>query len=212
MAKDKDIDKKPSRRGRPPKYSPERVDKFLTTLCSINPKTGVRYRLSDAAEAAGVTMDTVTTWIRMDIDGFRAKYIEAQRAMALFLYDEILTISDDKSKDTITDPLGNPIADKEWINRSRLMVDTRKFALAKLLPKIFGDNIKVDHEVKGGITINIQPAQLAGNANMQLATEEDQVDLKRDISLLTPEAILDLKRRGIEIEDAQIEEEYGDGD
>ena len=60
------------------------------------------------------------------------------------LADEILEIADDTSKDTITTEGGNETANHEWIARSRLMVDARKWLLSKRLPKKYGDKTAVD--------------------------------------------------------------------
>ena len=60
------------------------------------------------------------------------------------LADEMLEIADDTSRDTITTEGGNETANHEWIARSRLMVDVRKFLLSKRLPKKYGDSSKVD--------------------------------------------------------------------
>ena len=52
--------------------------------------------------------------------------------------EEILEISDDSSQDTYLTEQGAK-ADNEWINRSRLRVDTRKWLLSKCLHKVYGD-------------------------------------------------------------------------
>ena len=50
------------------------------------------------------------------------------------------------------------VADNEWINRSRLRVDTRKWLMGKLAPKKYGD--KVQQEISGDLSIKtvvVQP-------------------------------------------------------
>jgi hypothetical protein len=56
--------------------------------------------------------------------------------------------------DCITTSDGKPIVDHENIQRSRLRVDARKWAAARLAPRKYGDHIS--HDVKGG-GINFQP-------------------------------------------------------
>ena len=51
---------------------------------------------------------------------------------------------------------GKTIVDHENIQRSRLRVDARKWAAARLAPKKYGDRVEHDH--KGGL--NFQPAVL----------------------------------------------------
>jgi hypothetical protein len=60
--------------------------------------------------------------------------------------DEIIKLSDDGTQDTITDPDGKERADHEWIGRSKLRIDTRKFLMAKICPKIYGEKIEVQSE------------------------------------------------------------------
>lgn len=66
--------------------------------------------------------------------------------------DEIIEISDDSSGDVIVDDEGNTRTDAERVARSRLRVDTRKWMLSKMLPKIYGDKIETTH--KGEVTFN----------------------------------------------------------
>jgi hypothetical protein len=59
------------------------------------------------------------------------------------LIDEILEIADNTSHDTILKTDGNSnkkrVCNSEWIARSRLRIDTRKYLAGKLCPKIYGD-------------------------------------------------------------------------
>jgi hypothetical protein len=61
--------------------------------------------------------------------------------------DEILEISDAAKGDFIEDENGGKTVDHEAIARARLRVDSRKWMLSKMLPKIYGD--KVVNEVVG---------------------------------------------------------------
>ncbi len=53
------------------------------------------------------------------------------------LVDEIIDIADDSSNDRIIDD-GRERCNGEYIARSRLRVDTRKWLASKLAPKIYG--------------------------------------------------------------------------
>src|SRR5258705_9329614 len=72
--------------------------------------------------------------------------------------------------DCITTSDGKTIVDHENIQRSRLRVDARKWAAARLAPKKYGDHIS--HEVKGPGP-NFQPAQPHDEFARQLAYDED---------------------------------------
>jgi len=77
---------------------------------------------------------------------FQDKYAQAREAQADYLLEELLDIADDKSGDTYEDAKGNIKVDHENINRSRLRVDTRKWVIAKLAPKKYGDRVALDPE------------------------------------------------------------------
>lgn len=78
---------------------------------------------------------------------FRAQYMQAKMAQAELMAEECVEIADNTLLDTITktnkDGEHYEVANHEWINRSRLRVDTRKWIAAKLAPKIYGDEKKV---------------------------------------------------------------------
>lgn len=74
---------------------------------------------------------------------FRLQYLQAKEHQIEALVDEILDIADDTSRDTIlkTNNDGEQVEayNSEWVNRSRLRIDTRKWLAGKLAPKIYGD-------------------------------------------------------------------------
>ena len=107
------------------------------------------------------SQQSVYTWLREDVD-FLERYTRAREAQADKLFREIIEIADDASRDYVATSDGKRIVDHENIQRSRLRVDARKWAAARLAPKKYGDRIEHDH--KGGL--NFQPAiliQVSGN-------------------------------------------------
>jgi hypothetical protein len=58
------------------------------------------------------------------------------------LFEEILEIADDSKKDTIITDQGITI-DNEFVQRSRIKIDARKWMLGKMQPKKYGDKIDV---------------------------------------------------------------------
>jgi len=88
---------------------------------------------------------TVMRWL-LNNKEFQDKYAQAREAQADYLLEELLDIADDKSGDTYEDAKGNIKVDHENINRSRLRVDTRKWVIAKLAPKKYGDRVALDPE------------------------------------------------------------------
>ncbi len=87
---------------------------------------------------------TFYDWIKVDVER-NNKYARAREMQADFLADEIIEIADETSNDTIKGDEGQEYANHEWINRSRLKVDARKWKASKLYPKKYGD--KVQNEV-----------------------------------------------------------------
>jgi hypothetical protein len=98
---------------------------------------------------------TVRGWARDDREGFAAKYARAREIGYLRLADEILEISDDGTRDTYKDEAGVERTDQDHIARSRLRVDSRKWLLSKMLPKVFGDKIEGEVTHTGTITVRI---------------------------------------------------------
>ncbi len=85
---------------------------------------------------------TVRKWALADREGFKAQYAGARELGYLSMADEIIEIADDSSGDTITDPeTGAEKMDGEFVARSRIKIDTRKWLLSKALPKIYGDKV-----------------------------------------------------------------------
>lgn len=82
---------------------------------------------------------------RLDYPEFAEMYVTAKRIQTDILFEELIKIADNTSNDTIIkiDKLGQEYAvcNSEWIMRSRVRIDTRKWALAKLVPRIYGDRI-----------------------------------------------------------------------
>jgi hypothetical protein len=76
------------------------------------------------------------------------------------LFDEMIDIADDTSNDTVYTETGEKV-NSEWINRSRLRVDTRKWILSKMNPKKYGD--KTDITTNGEKITNIPIIQWVGD-------------------------------------------------
>jgi hypothetical protein len=90
--------------------------------------------------------ETALGWLT-DYPDFAQAYTAAQRARGDVLFEETLSIADDAKNDWMAryDP-NNPgwVANGEHIQRSKLRVDTRKWAASKLNPARYGDKIAVE--------------------------------------------------------------------
>lgn len=80
---------------------------------------------------------TVLDWAEEKPE-FGEQYTRVRARSYQMLADEIIEISDD----------GDSLADKmdpERVARSRLRVDSRKWMLSKMLPKVYGDKLDLNH-------------------------------------------------------------------
>lgn len=87
---------------------------------------------------------TIFEW-RIKIKEFGDLYAKAKQDQIETLIDDCLDIADDTSQDTIvsvdSEGVEREKCNTEWINRSRLRIDTRKFLAQKLAPKLYGDKV-----------------------------------------------------------------------
>jgi hypothetical protein len=90
---------------------------------------------------------TIIDWYFDNAGGeFGEWYEKAQRTRLFAMAHETLDISDASQGDVTCDEYGNPRCDHEYVARSRLRVDTRKWLAAKLLHNMFGDRVEVDNK------------------------------------------------------------------
>lgn len=106
--------------------------------------------LRKASASQGVAHSSVLEW-EDNIPAFADQYTRARARGYRVMADEIIEISDDSSGDVI-DTDNGPKADSEFAARSRLRVDSRKWMLSKMLPKLYGDRVDLNHG--GNMTIN----------------------------------------------------------
>ena len=63
--------------------------------------------------------------------------------------DDILEIADDTSQDYLIDDHAKMVLNNDNINRARLKIDTRKWIICKLVPRVYGnkdDKSNLSHE------------------------------------------------------------------
>nr|WP_156025870.1 terminase small subunit protein [Sulfitobacter sp. 20_GPM-1509m] len=98
---------------------------------------------------------TVRLWALDDREGFSAHYTRAREIGYHVMADELMEIADDGRNDFTSRNAGDAeaVLNGEHIQRSRLRVDTRKWMLSKVLPKIYGDKLDLNHG--GGLKVTI---------------------------------------------------------
>ena len=80
-------------------------------------------------------------WLDND-EQLRNNYARACEVRQDGIFDEIFEIADNTLHDAIYTDKGE-VPNNEFINRSRLRIDTRKWALSKMNPKKYGEQIDV---------------------------------------------------------------------
>jgi hypothetical protein len=123
--------------GRPSSFTQEIADRICERIAEGE---GLRRIVLDEGMPSE---KTVYRWLRENGD-FRQQYACAREDQAEHFLDEIMDIADDASRDTVATDSGE-VANTEWIQRARLRVDARKWAMSKLAPKKYGDKIGIEH-------------------------------------------------------------------
>lgn len=132
--------------GRPTLYTPELADKICALLSE-----GISIRticLSDDMP----DKSTFFRWLRIHSE-LRDQYVRAKRESVDAMGEKILDLSDE-SVDLAIEV--DPKASGAVVQAVKLQVDTRKWLMSKLLPKVYGDKIDVTSggEIIKGNSIN----------------------------------------------------------
>lgn len=103
--------------------------------------------------------NTIYEW-RIKFKEFGERYTRAQTIKIEGYIDQLIEIADDTSNDDIIriDENGNEkrICNSEWINRSRLRIDTRKWLASKLAPKVYGERVSSEVSIVNDKTVAIK--------------------------------------------------------
>ncbi len=135
-------DKRPH--GRPLTYTRD-----VANLICAKMSAGASLRSICAADGMPPA-STVRGWVVQDIDGFAERYARARDEQMANMAEELLEIADDGSRDYKKDADGRDVPDYDHIQRSKLRVDTRKWLLSKLMPKVYGDKVTTEVTGPGG--------------------------------------------------------------
>ena len=136
---------------RPSRYTPELAEDICAIVEEGNGLAFACRMVSKTLVANGqdaIADSSVYGWKR-DYPEFTERYARAREIQVERMSDEILDISNG----TEHDDEDNPGMAYARLQRDRLRIDTRKFLLVKVLPKTFGDRIKVEEDGKLEITL-----------------------------------------------------------
>jgi hypothetical protein len=161
--------------GRKPVFSP---DTAMEVICALIARGKSLVQITSSGIPGVPSYELVMKWLRDDdlTDGkrFIKMYARAREDAADFLADEIIAIADDSSDDELFTDEGKRIENKEFVNRSKLRVDARKWVAAKLKPRKYGEKIELDNKHSGEVNLsgvlrvpNLTPEQWAEMAKGQ---------------------------------------------
>jgi len=91
------------------------------------------------------SISTFLLWISED-KALSEQYARAMEMRAAIIFEEMFEIADDASNDFMTIQKGDvsyEVENKEVVSRSRLRIDTRKWALSRMNPKKYGERIQL---------------------------------------------------------------------
>lgn len=133
--------------GRPTIFTSELATEFCERIASGKSVRAV-CRADDMPEPI-----TIRAWLREKED-FSAQYARAVEHRADAIFDEMFDIADDGTNDyrqrTTQDGEVVDVLDYDHVQRSKLRIDTRKWALARMAPRKYGDRVVNEHVGPGG--------------------------------------------------------------
>ena len=107
---------------------------------------------------------TINKWLSLN-EAFADQYAKACEMRAEEVFEEILDIADDGTNDWMErngkdGETGDTVLNGEHVQRSRLRIDARKWALSKMIPKKYGDKIDTSGNHTFNVTIDKDDAGL----------------------------------------------------
>ena len=112
-----------------------------------------------------ITRSTFYNWLNENPDRIEL-YKKATEIRADGIFDDMLEISDDRSKDYYLDVNGNRQQSMVAVNRSRLQLDTRKWVLGRMNPKKYSEKLDI---TSGGDKLKVVPI-----IGMQIINQEEE--------------------------------------
>lgn len=114
--------------------------------------------LRKASAALGVGAQTVLDWTEANAE-FSGQYARARKIGYLVLAEEILDIADNPllGIETKTKPDGTvETTEGDMLGHRKLQVDTRKWMLSKMLPKVYGDKLELAGDKDNPLTVVVR--------------------------------------------------------
>jgi len=90
---------------------------------------------------------TISKWLKEDDEKVK-QYAYAMEQRAEMIFEDILLIADDNSNDTYVNEDGIELINHDVINRAKLRIDARKWILAKMVAKKYGNALDITSDHK----------------------------------------------------------------
>ena len=134
-------------------YSEEEKTKIFNDICDLI-INGKSLRTALKIIDNSISGSTFFEWIRSD--GEKSKqYARATEERAELMFEDMFDIADDSTDDFVKTEGGGKL-NSENIQRSKLRVDTRRWALSKMQPKKYGDKLDLTTDGEPINPVNIQ--------------------------------------------------------
>jgi hypothetical protein len=131
----------PRKRGRPTIYTPALAEQICREIAS-----GKSLREVCAPERMP-DESTVRAWAVDNHEGFYPQYARACEIRAQRWAEDIVEIADDSTNDYVerlkSDGGKEVVFDGEHVQRSRTRIEARKWMVARMLPKVFGNKVAI---------------------------------------------------------------------
>ena len=142
----------------------ERDKVFLDIIQQIELGRSVKNILDD--DTYPIDRSTFYNWLNDNPERIEL-YKRATEIRADNIFDDMLDLADDGTKDYYYDVNGNRQQSMVAVNRSRLQLDTRKWVLGRMNPKKYSEKLDI---TSGGDKLKIVPI-----VGMQIINQEDEV-------------------------------------
>ena len=130
----------------------ERERKFNLIIQEIETKA---QSLTKATKKIGLNKKTFDDMIQKNPQLLN-QYVRATECRADLIAERMVRNSHNRANDFYTDSEGNLKPNPVAVQRDRLILDTDKWLLSKLMPKKYGDRLTLDGEVKTGAPLTIE--------------------------------------------------------
>lgn len=163
-------------KGRPSGYTQEIADVICERLANGESLRRI-CRDDDMPE-----MRTVMRWLNAR-EEFCQQYVRARELQAECIFDEMAEIADDGTNDWMASNAPDCEGYKlngEHVQRSKLRIDARKWMLAKMAPRKYGDKQQIDHVSSDGSMQPASPEEAMARIMGVLAIVEARSDAGKD--------------------------------